>query len=105
MKIIDRPDLYKRAIERQEYKNKGGKICCGHDFWDKQVEIGQIVMCTRCAQYFIKASALPWLVASTIEYPPSFNVEPSEKYDSNHLETTTFWYPIDIRMTKERIKL
>lgn len=52
----------KRIIECHRYKVNGGSISCGHDFWEIQKDkpAGDIFLCERCSQYFVKMSGMPW---------------------------------------------
>jgi len=53
----------KNEIVRMElYKRGGGSISCGHDFWDKEIEFGDTVLCTRCYQYFVKMKDRVWWI-------------------------------------------
>lgn len=86
-------DEQKREIVKRElYKRKGGTICCGHDFQEqvKEADYGDIILCTRCYQYFIKAKALVWWIDGNKTRPPH----------SNHLhyEKDIWLYPADMRL-------
>lgn len=77
-----------RAIESQNYKNDGGIISCGHDFWDvyEKAEFGDLLYCGRCHQYFAKIKHLPWLCES------------KNLLHTNHL-TDAFYTPVEVRVT------
>ena len=85
-KVIEpkNPD-YIKVIEAQEYKKGGGGICCGHDFWDKNVGYGDVVLCTCCHQYFTKIKHLPWIVKRST---PHFY----------HIEIDCY-IPVEVRIT------
>lgn len=102
---------YAEVAERQEYKDKGGSISCGHDFWEqaRKMEFGDVVLCHRCNQYFAKIRHMPWVVKKT-EWLSS----KVTGYGTNHLgfrvERTTgdymfqrkgeyFMTPIHVRVT------
>jgi hypothetical protein len=90
----DGAEVIKEAIERQKYKDKGGKISCGHDFWDKDVELGEVVFCNRCKQFFARIACLPWLTRNKY----SFDKNAEYHYGTNHLEGKWFT-PIEARVT------
>ena len=81
----------RKIISAEVYKKKGGSISCGHDFHDKmkQADYGDIVLCTRCFQYFAKMKNLVWWIDEGGKY----NKEPH----SHHLDGT--WYhPVSMRL-------
>jgi len=87
----------KRIIEAVRYKAKGGKISCGHDFWKlaKNKPAGDIFLCERCSQYFVKMSGLPW-------WNEKYKCEIFGEHEprSNHMDGN--WYhPVDIRCQDE----
>jgi hypothetical protein len=92
--LVDSRDeeLIKEAIERQEYKDKGGKISCGHDFWEKEIDFGDVVFCTRCKQFFVKMKVLPWLTKH------NYNHNDNVSYGTNHCEGNWF-APVPPRIT------
>lgn len=51
-----------KIIERQDYQTNGGKVHCGHDFWGKEIEFGEVVLCTRCNNFFAKIKKMPYFV-------------------------------------------
>ena len=86
-----KPNLNK-VIEAAEYIHRGGKISCGHDFWDKKINLGDIVLCTCCNQYFAKISGLPW-----VSKPQDYGhfTEPAR---TNHLDDV-FYVPVPARIS------
>lgn len=83
-------------IERQKYKNKGGKITCGHDFWThaKDKPSGDIFLCTRCSQYFVKMNGLPWWV----DGGQNMFGRVQEPHSAHHVEAGGWYSPIEIRL-------
>jgi len=56
--IANIEDIRKKARFRYDlYNSPVGKINCGHDFWAKAKDLkyGQIIQCTVCKQWFVKA--------------------------------------------------
>lgn len=91
-------EALKEAVKAQKYKDSGGKIGCGHDFWDKEVEYGEVVYCNRCHQFFTKIKVLPWI---TTKSPWRFEKDEGDeglRYGTNHLEHD-FYVPIPPRIT------
>lgn len=60
------PD-YANVVKCQEYKDSGGKIHCGHDFWKqaRKMDFGDVILCPRCNVYFAKIKHAPWVVKKT----------------------------------------
>lgn len=54
---------YAEVVKYQKYKDKGGSISCGHDFWEqaRKMEFGDVVLCNQCHQYFAKIRHMPWI--------------------------------------------
>ena len=86
----------KRIIEVVKYKVGGGVISCGHDFWEKSKDkpSGDIFLCERCCQYFVKISGLPWWNEGKKYEFHEPNYEPPP--ESHHMDGIWF-HPIDIR--------
>lgn len=81
----------KEIVAAEVYKRGGGRISCGHDFWNqmKEADYGDTVLCTRCYQYFVKMKDLVWWIDGGGKY----NKQPH----SNHLDGT--WYqPVSMRL-------
>lgn len=92
-KTLSQNDL-KDVVERQKYKDSGGIIHCGHDFWDsvKGANYGDVLLCNRCHQYFAKIKHLPWVVNN-----------PSFRY-THHLpqvlgDSEAWFCPVEVRIT------
>lgn len=81
-----------RIVKAARYCAKGGSIGCGHDFWNhaRNKPGGDIFLCTRCYQYFVKMNGLPWWNEGH-EYG-EFTADPR----SNHMDGAWF-HPVDIR--------
>lgn len=101
--------LYDKVVKAQEYKNGGGSISCGHDFWDKsqKAEFGDILLCSACGQYFAKIKNLPWIVKrhkpwsakydkkeSGFTYPPKNN-----HLGEGFVDNGPWFVPVDVRIT------
>jgi hypothetical protein len=101
---------YDDVVKQQEYKDKGGSISCGHDFWEqaKKADFGDILLCTRCHQYFAKIKNLPWIVKrhkpwsdlfikkpSGITYPPKNN----HLGDGFVFKGSAWFIPVHVRVT------
>ena len=88
----------KKIIECHKYKKAGGKVVCGHDFWDNadNAQPGDILLCTRCGQYFVKANDLPWWIEGGVDAIFSH----ARDTHSNHISDRKgeWYYPIDIRV-------
>ena len=83
-------ETIKKAIEVEQKKRKGLTISCGHDFWEKDIEFGETVLCTRCHQYFAKIRVMPWMSRNDYDF--------GTFYDVNHYDD--IWYvPVQPRMT------
>jgi hypothetical protein len=88
----------KEAVNAQEYKDSGGKISCGHDFWDKDIEYGEVVYCNRCHQFFTKIKVLPWI---TTRGPYNFEKDEEDEklhYGTNHLKCSCY-VAVPLRIT------
>ena len=77
------------AVQQQEAINKGRSICCGHDFWEKEIDYGEVVMCHRCYQFYVKIKVLPWISQRNLD----------GGYNTNHLEYDMY-APITPRITR-----
>ena len=95
-KVIEsaNPD-YNEVIRQQEYKDGGGGISCGHDFWKKKVRYGDVVLCNCCHQYFTKIRHLPWVVKGRVWGPKNEYVDEPH---TNHIETDCY-VVVDVRIT------
>jgi hypothetical protein len=83
-------EVIKKAIETEQKKQTGWGISCGHDFWDKDVDFGETVFCTRCHQYFAKVRVLPWMTKNDYDWGTA--------YDVNHYDSD--WYvPVQPRIS------
>ncbi len=82
-----------------EYIENGGKVHCGHDFWDKKVEVGDIVLCTRCHQYFAKVNGFPWVLKENTYWGgPGFKYRFNSPAHTNHLNDICY-VPVQPRVT------
>lgn len=82
-------EIYKR---NQDVKN-GLKVSCGHDFWDKKIEPGEVVLCKRCNMFFAKIRILPWVTVHELAYEKGKFV-----YGTNHLDYECY-VPVPVRLT------
>jgi hypothetical protein len=85
-----------KAWKTADYLEGGGSISCGHDFWDKDVDPGEVVFCERCGQFFVKMSVLPWITKSVRLTAPSST---GSVLGSNHLDSA-FFAPVPARATQ-----
>jgi hypothetical protein len=87
----------KRIVEVHRYKVNGGSISCGHDFWEfsKDKPFGDIFLCARCSQYFVKMSGLPWWNERR-----KSELFGEQSPQSDHMDGVWF-HPIDIRCHDE----
>ena len=85
----------KEAVRVLKYKDSGGKVGCAHDFWDKDIEYGEVVYCNRCHQFFTKIKVLPWI---TTRRPYNFEEDGELRYGTNHLKSNCY-VAVPIRIT------
>jgi len=98
--IIAENENLQAAIDAVEYTEKGGKICCGHDFHDKEVDFGDIVYCGRCHQYFTKVKSMAWLVrGGKSRAHADMDIDCTFPPHSNHLEDCVCWVKVPVRVT------
>ena len=77
------------ALERawlNEEHLRSSKIkpsACGHDFWDKTCQIGDVVQCTRCGDFFAKLYMAPLLIEKVV-------FDDTVKYRSNRHDPVRF---------------
>jgi len=89
-------------IRAARYKvEKGGVISCGHDFWEhaKDIPYGDIILCTRCYQYFVKMNGLPWWNDGDANGEFDFQKEPRLNHlDEKHGFPGAWFHAVDIRL-------
>ena len=81
-----------KAWDMQTKVRNGLKSHCGHDFWDKEIELGEVVFCHRCHLFFTKIKILPWLTKHQYKF------EDQAVYGSNHCDTECY-IQVPVRQT------
>lgn len=90
-----------KAVEAKEMY---GNIYCGHStfFWEKgrAANVGDIISCEVCCQYFIKATDRPWIVKKrkSAEHA-ALGIDLEFKAHTNHLNDISLFYPVAVRVT------
>lgn len=92
-----------KIVDAYKYLNKGGSISCAHDFWDKlkEVEYGDMILCTRCYQYFIKMKDLAWWIDKKEAGQFSY----AKDAHSNHLGKKPYSSKEEVWMHPAKIRL
>ena len=96
------PEMIQQIIDRQHYKDGGGKISCGHDFWEraKQASPGDVVLCTACFQYFVKTKGFPWVVeGGHLDIEKRLPVKPKIAHQDAVISDGVCYVPVTVRVT------
>lgn len=95
-------ETIKKCIELHDKMEKGLKVSCGHDFWEKaqKMHYGEVIHCGRCNQFFVKTKVLVWLTEGHYWHHTTKVKDRHITYGTNHLDTTVY-VPYSVRVTRE----